>query len=203
MRYGTHGNVRDDRRPVARRDRDCERVRPGERLAAIRMRQATRRRCGENADETTLGESPHPVAEHPCRKASSSDDHASAFRWVGDGRAHDLLEHEVAERTVPVPALEALLRFEQERTSCRIEVERLEPVDPRETVPDLPAPFRVLEMCDECVDRRQLQPKRRQAGPRLAKRHRPGNAIVLKRSVGQPRVLATRRSSRSALTAIG
>ena len=62
---------------------------------------------------------------------------------------------------MPVPALEALLRFEQERTSGRIELERLEPVDPRETVPDLPAPFRVLEVRDERVDRRRLEPERR------------------------------------------
>ena len=121
MRHGTHRDIRDDRCAVARRDRDRERVRPGERLAVVRMRQATRRRCGEHGDKTTLGEAPHPVAEDPRRKAAPDDDHACSLRRICEGRAQDLLEHEIAERAVPVPALEALLRFEQQRTSGRID----------------------------------------------------------------------------------
>ena len=70
-------------------------------------------------------------------------------------------------------------------------------------MPDLPAPLGVLEVRDERVDRSRLEPERRQAAPGLVRRHRLGNAIVLKRSVGQPRSPATRRSSRSGFTAIG
>jgi hypothetical protein len=66
------------------------------------MRQATRRRCGEHGHETTVGQSPNPVAEAPRRKAAADDDHACTLRRVGEGRAHDLLEHEIAERIVGV-----------------------------------------------------------------------------------------------------
>ena len=66
----------------------------------------------------------------------------------------------------------------------------------------LPATVGVLEVGDENRDRVVLEPQSREALACLLARHR-GNARVAKRTVGQPRSCATRRSARSGFTATG
>ena len=79
------------------------------------MREPTGRRRRERGHEPALGQPPHPVPEDAGREAAPRDDDARALRRIVERRAHDLVEHEVAERAVPVPALEALLGLERAR----------------------------------------------------------------------------------------
>ena len=199
----SHRGVGHDRSPVARRDRDRERIRPGERSAAVRMREPTRRRRGQHRDEPALGKPSPPVSEHARREAAPRDDHACALRWIGKRGAHDLLEHEVAERTVTVPALEALLRLDQERPSC---VDRGRASRAR---PPARARARSSRGCPHTRSARAVLRRQAVRAPALQPPtcvgggHGVANARWLKRRTGQPRLPPCRRSSRSGLTATG
>ena len=91
--------------PSTGRDRDRERVRPGQRLAAARGRQPPRRGRRQQGDVARLGEAPHPVAERARREAARGDDQAGAVDSFGDDVVADRGEGEVAERAVPVPSV--------------------------------------------------------------------------------------------------
>ena len=101
------------------------------------------------ATSPPYGEPADPVAECAGREAPSGDDDARPLGRIGERRAHDLLEHEVAERAAPVPALEAFPGLDENGAGGRVEVERREPVDSREAVPGLAAPLGVREVGDE------------------------------------------------------
>ena len=204
VRDRAHRHVGDDRLPVTRRDRDRERVRAGERRAAIRVRQSARRRRGQRRDEAAVGEPSRPVAEHAGREAAARDDDARALGRIGERGAHDLLEHEVAERSVAVPALEALLRLDQQRPSGRIEVERLEPRDAREVRATV---FPWRSAYSKCASRASTaggaSPSAASRAACLVRGHRVAKARSAEAPHRPAPSAATRRSSRSGLTATG
>ena len=138
------------------------------------MRKATGRRRRERGYEPALGQATDPVPEDAAREAAPRDHDARALRRMVERRTHDLLEHEVAERPVAVPALEALLGLDEHGTGGRIDVDGREPLDPREAVPSLATPLRVCEVSDESVRVRRFQAERDQTPPRLGLGHRPG-----------------------------
>ena len=66
-----HRDVGDERRAVRARDADRERVRAGQRRAAVGRGEPPRRGRGQRRDEAAVGEAAHPVAERS-RSGSSA-----------------------------------------------------------------------------------------------------------------------------------
>src|SRR5581483_4107051 len=153
----------------------------------------------EHADEPGIGEAPHVVREHAGRERPLADDDA---RMLGRPRqllVDDTREHEVADRAVSVPALEAGLVHRQRRTRARVvALERLEPRDARVPVPRFAAPLGVVEVRPEREHGRLVEPERGESPQGLVAFHRETNS-----STGHPRAAAIRRSLRSGLTATG
>ena len=100
-------------------------------------------------DETALGEPAHPVAEVAGREGVRSDetDGLALREHVGADRGED----EVAERSLRLPPVDAVAR-RLDRRRGRVEGLRLEPLDPRVPVAELPAPLRVVEVVEEELD---------------------------------------------------
>src|ERR671922_280916 len=165
VRHLAHRDVGDERAPVRARDRDRERVRPGERVAARWMREPGGRGRGQGGREPTPGELPHPVAEHARGEAAAGDDHAGVLRRAGELRLHDRGEGEGAERAGAVPALEPPLLDLPDRPGAWLEaVEPLQPVDAGEPVPGLSAGLGVEEVVGEDSGFALLEPERADPG---------------------------------------
>ena len=114
------------------------------------MRQPRRRRRRQRGDEPALGEPADVPAEHPGREAVRGDDDARVLWRRRELRLRDRRQRQVAERTVAVPALVAGLGVDALRLRVRPEVgQRLEPVDPGEAVPELPARLGIEEVGGE------------------------------------------------------
>src|SRR6185503_6882713 len=123
----------------------------------------------QHADETAVGKPPHMMAEHPGRERPLAHHEARVRGRVLELRAHDPPEHEVADRTTAVPALEAVLLLEQRRLGARlVPLEPLEPRDPRVTVSLLAALLGAVE----------VRPQLLRIGLAEAERAQPGQALV-------------------------
>ena len=126
----SHRHVRDQGPAVGAGHGDRERVRAGERLAALGVGEPRRRGGRQRRDEPVLGELPHPVAEVARREAARGGDQAGAGRRVEELRLDDPREDEIAERAVSLPALVAVLDDRALRRRSGIEVGQLgEPVE--------------------------------------------------------------------------
>src|SRR5205823_6410950 len=90
-------------------------------------------------------------------------------------------QRQVAERAAAVPALVALLRDDSFRPSPGLEIaKRLQPLDPRVSVPALPAPLRVVEVLEErprvgVAETEPAQPLERLVRPQASIRPRAGS----------------------------
>ncbi len=157
----SHRDVRDHGRAVARGNRDREGVRPCERRAAFRMGEALRRGRREGRDEPALRKPSHPVPEGTGGEATPRDDDARALGRIRKRRAHDRLEHEVAQRAVAVPALETPLRLDEQRPCARVELEAGEPLDADEAVARLASPLSVGEVRDQDLRGFHVEAERR------------------------------------------
>ena len=159
VRHGSHGHVRDDRPPSL----------DGIAIASgfVPVSGGPPSGCGSRrgevavsaADEAGSGETAHPVPEDTRREAALRDDHARVRRRAREHRAHDLVEHEVAERAVPVPALEPVLGEEPARASCGVDLLRLEPGHAGQPMPVLSAPVGVREVREQDLDGVGIQPE--------------------------------------------
>jgi len=133
------------------------------------MAEAPRRGCSQHADEAALGEAADVIAEHPGREGALADDEARMRGRPRELSAHDVPEHEVADRARAVPALEALLVLDQPRLGRRVvALELLEPWDPRMPVPLLAAPL-------GCVE---VRPELLRVGLRKAELPQPAESLV-------------------------
>ena len=151
-RDAAHRHIGHERSSVSARNRDCERVRAGELRAAVRMSESRGRRRGERGDQSAVGQPANPVSEHPRRKAAVGDDDTRVVGRRGELCVADRRQREIAERTAPVPPLEARLVGDELGTSRGIEIfEGGEPLDPREAVATLPASLGGEEVVGECL----------------------------------------------------
>ena len=97
--------------PSLERDADRERVRPGQRLAAVGMRRAARGEVAvSSATRPRVREPAHPVAEQPVGNVRERRRAAPCVGGSASWARTTAVERQVAERAVPVPALEARLR---------------------------------------------------------------------------------------------
>ena len=81
------------------------------------------RRRGEDGHEAAFREPARVVAEHPRRERPVADDEPRPLRRRLERVANRCLEREVADRAVPVPALEAGRFLDDPGRGLRIEVE--------------------------------------------------------------------------------
>ena len=176
VRHRSHGHVRDERVAVARGNRDRERVGPGQRWAALRMRKPTGRGRRQHRDQPALGEPPNPVAEHTTRETALGDHEPRARGRTRQRRPHDLLQDEIAERASSVPALEPFLGHDSGRPCVRVERRTTPASSTREKpCPCSSPPLRIREVRDERGDGVLVEPERREpdAGflgwPRMAR----------------------------------
>ena len=184
--HGPHRDVDDDRLAFRVRKPDRERGRADERLAAVRMRQPRRRGGGERGDETCLGEPSNPVAEVAGRERIGCD-HSHGPRFRVDQLGADLREHEVAEGAARLPEVEAGVARRLDGPRRRLELLRLEPLDPRVAVPELAALLGVVEVGEERLDVVRPEPERREATPRFVRLHadaRPRRRRLLRARAG-------------------
>src|SRR5205823_1432117 len=131
-----------------------------------------------SGDESALGEAPHPRAEHSGREGLLADDDPRTLGRVGELRAYDPVEHEVAERPTRMPPLERAFCLDDLRAGGRVDLERLEPLDPGEAVAELAAPLGLREMGVEPLrvvlrEAARPQPLERLVRPHVAARARP------------------------------
>ena len=160
---------------VRARDGDRERIRPGELRAAVGMAEPRRRRRREDGEEPALGEPACPVAEHSGREAVVRDDQARGLGRILELPVADRGQRQIAERATSFPALVARLGDDALGLGRRIDtVERLEPVDARETVPQLAAPLGVEEVVGKRARVRFREAERTGSAPRPA----PGPSIL-------------------------
>ena len=109
-----------------------------------------RRGRRQDTDEPGIGETPHVVAEHPRRERPLADDDARMGGRIRDLAGDHLREHEIANRTVAVPALKAGLVDNELGLRLRVvPIERLEPRNARIPVPELAARFGIVEVLPE------------------------------------------------------
>ena len=114
------------------------------------MRQPRRRGGGQRGGEAAVRQPPDPVAEHARGKAVRRHDYPGVLGRLREQRVADRREREVAERAAAVPALEAGAGEDELGPRRWIEaLERREPVDAREAVPELPPPLGVEEVVGE------------------------------------------------------
>ena len=181
---GAHRDVGDDRPAVARRDRDRERVRAGERRPAGRRRQPPRRGGGQQRRRARRRR-----AGAPSSRASRSGTCACRRRRArapavtrAAPRRRRRASGSRARRRRPSAGSPAR---ETTRRRARVErqlVPRLEPLDPREAVAAQAAALRVEEVRGERLDVRR-RGSRAPPGADV----RPQAARPQKRIVGQPR----------------
>ena len=119
------------RRAVRARDADRERVRAGQRRAAVGCGEPRRRGRGQRCRQPALGEAAHPVAERAGREAAPRRRRRGRARAASASAASQIArERQVAERAGAVPALVARLGDDPLGRARRVEaVERLQPVD--------------------------------------------------------------------------
>src|SRR5262249_2953754 len=130
--------------------------------------QSPRRGRGEDAHETGLRESAHPVPERAGREGTGAHDEPRALGRLSELRAHDRLEREIAEGAGAVPALVARLHHDTVRARLRVElVPRREPGDARDAVPGLAPCVGVEEVRRERIDGLGAEAELREARPRL------------------------------------
>ena len=163
------------------------------------MRESRRRGGGEQRNEPALREPPDVMAEHPGGEAMRRRDRARVLGRLRQLRVDDRRKREVAERTSTLPAFEAVRREHSLRLRAGVEVgQRLEPGDPRVAVPELAAPFRVVEVAEERLhvgvgEAERRDPARASSGcTRAEPQHRPaalgGDASELAVGVDRNRV---------------
>jgi hypothetical protein len=145
-----HRDVGDQRVSVRARDADRERVRPGQGGPTPRRGESRRRRRRERGREPTLGQPPHPVAEHAGGEAVRGGDDTRMLGWIGELCLHDPAEDEVAEGASTLPALETGLGDRPQRLGRGVEVrKRSEPVDAHDAVARPAAAVSILEVVGE------------------------------------------------------
>jgi len=133
---------------------------------------AAARRIVGRVDEPGSGEPAHVVSEHPGRERPLADDDLRVDRRLRDLPRHRRRQHEIPDRAVPVPALIAGLVDHDNRLRRGVEaVERLEPGDPRVSVPELPALFRVVEVRPERLADRRREAERTESPKPLLTLH--------------------------------
>ena len=150
----THRDVADDRAPVRARNADREWIRAGERRAAVWVRESRRGGRGQRGDQAATREPPHPVAQHPRRKAVRRNDDARPLGRVGELGIADRGQRQVAQGAVAVPALESRFCGGPSWLSSGIQIgQRFQPVDTREAMTPLAPGFRVQKVFGEnsCV----------------------------------------------------
>ena len=150
VRDRAHRDVGDDRPPVRARDRDRERIRPGQRLAALGMRQPRRRRRRQRRDQAALGELAHPVPEHPGREAVAR--RRPHGPWpAGPRAARGRLRPGSGSRGRRArPSARTRARRGSSRGVHRVEIrERRQPLDPRQAVPAASARLGVEKVIGE------------------------------------------------------
>ncbi len=107
----------------------------------------------EQREEPSGRQPARPVAERAGRERLLADDEPGLVGRLGELRAHDRVERQVAERSAALPALVARLRHDTLRAGPRLDpLQRLEPLDPREPVAELPPTLGVEEVRREHLD---------------------------------------------------
>src|SRR5206468_12692105 len=106
-----------------------------------------------------------------CRETARRRDDAGRSGRIVLERGADRREREVAERAVAVPVLESGERSHLLRLRARVELERLEPLDPRIAVTRFAAPLCVVEVVEERLRVALVEAERPQALERLVRPH--------------------------------